>query len=102
MPIDHFGNTSATFPNRYWINSTYYKPGGPVFCTFIIVLLKLKLLCNHDLTHLNKYSIRESKMRNLFYRTTYKFSHYPIPVLSMNLLTQHIGISWLISDYAAR
>ncbi|KAI0343677.1 peptidase S28 [Trametopsis cervina] len=31
MPIDHFGNTSGTFKNRYWINATYYEPGGPVF-----------------------------------------------------------------------
>ncbi|KAI0074677.1 hypothetical protein K474DRAFT_1601127 [Panus rudis PR-1116 ss-1] len=31
MPIDHFDNkTSATFQNRYWVNDTYYKPGGPV------------------------------------------------------------------------
>ena len=33
MPIDHFNNkTSLTFKTRYWINDTYYKPGGPVFC----------------------------------------------------------------------
>ncbi|EPQ56217.1 peptidase S28 [Gloeophyllum trabeum ATCC 11539] len=31
MPIDHFGNTSGTYPNRYWVNATYYEPGGPVF-----------------------------------------------------------------------
>ena len=31
MPIDHFGNTTGTFKNRYWINTTYYEPGGPVF-----------------------------------------------------------------------
>ncbi|KAL5513466.1 hypothetical protein ACEPAH_3865 [Sanghuangporus vaninii] len=31
MPVDHFGNSTATFKNRYWINSTYYEPGGPVF-----------------------------------------------------------------------
>lgn len=31
MPLDHFDDKSiATFRNRYWINSTYYKPGGPV------------------------------------------------------------------------
>lgn len=38
MPIDHFAgsSTSATFPNRYWINSTYWEKGGPVFrkCPF--------------------------------------------------------------------
>ncbi|KAF9554434.1 peptidase S28 [Agrocybe pediades] len=36
MPIDHFPKDNAsgsvgTFNNRYWINATYYKPGGPVF-----------------------------------------------------------------------
>ncbi|KZV63333.1 peptidase S28 [Peniophora sp. CONT] len=32
MPIDHFSNeTTATFKNRYWVNATYYVPGGPVF-----------------------------------------------------------------------
>ncbi|THU93213.1 peptidase S28 [Dendrothele bispora CBS 962.96] len=35
MPLDHFSNTSlngtSTFQNRYWINATYYEPGGPVF-----------------------------------------------------------------------
>ncbi|KAH9852169.1 serine carboxypeptidase S28-domain-containing protein [Lenzites betulinus] len=27
MPLDHFGNTTGTFKNRYWVNDTYYKPG---------------------------------------------------------------------------
>ncbi|KLO08900.1 peptidase S28 [Schizopora paradoxa] len=31
MPIDHFGNSSKTFKNRFWVNATYYEPGGPVF-----------------------------------------------------------------------
>ncbi|KAH8111742.1 peptidase S28 [Phellopilus nigrolimitatus] len=31
MPLDHFGNSTETFKNRYWINDTYYEPGGPVF-----------------------------------------------------------------------
>jgi hypothetical protein len=32
MPIDHFMNkTTATFLNRYWVNATYWKQGGPVF-----------------------------------------------------------------------
>ncbi|KDQ61976.1 hypothetical protein JAAARDRAFT_190681 [Jaapia argillacea MUCL 33604] len=31
MPIDHFGNGSGTYLNRYWTNGTYYQPGGPVF-----------------------------------------------------------------------
>jgi hypothetical protein len=30
LKIDHFGNSSGTFKNRYWINDTYYD-GGPVF-----------------------------------------------------------------------
>lgn len=32
IPIDHFNNSdSRTFQNRYWVNSTFYQPGGPVF-----------------------------------------------------------------------
>ncbi|KAF8512337.1 serine carboxypeptidase S28-domain-containing protein [Gautieria morchelliformis] len=33
MPLDHFSNGSdaRSFKNRYWINQTYYQPGGPVF-----------------------------------------------------------------------
>lgn len=32
MPVDHF-NASDTrmYNNRYWVNDTFYKPGGPVF-----------------------------------------------------------------------
>ncbi|KAI0782858.1 serine carboxypeptidase S28-domain-containing protein [Abortiporus biennis] len=32
MPLDHFNSSSkSTFKNRYWLNDTYFKPGGPVF-----------------------------------------------------------------------
>ncbi|KAI0793717.1 peptidase S28 [Fomes fomentarius] len=31
MPLDHFGGIPGTFKNRYWVNETYYKPGGPIF-----------------------------------------------------------------------
>ncbi|KAJ7695072.1 serine carboxypeptidase S28-domain-containing protein [Mycena rosella] len=32
MPLDHFNaSNKETFPNRYWVNSTYYEAGGPVF-----------------------------------------------------------------------
>lgn len=38
QPIDHFPqspryapHTNATFPQRYYVDSTYYQPGGPVF-----------------------------------------------------------------------
>ena len=38
MPIDHFPNspryaphTNATFKQRYYFDSSYYKPGGPVY-----------------------------------------------------------------------
>ncbi|KAK5945998.1 hypothetical protein PMZ80_000137 [Knufia obscura] len=32
IPVDHF-NTSddRTFQNRYWTNTSFYKPGGPIF-----------------------------------------------------------------------
>lgn len=32
MPLDHFSNDDTrTFRNRYYMNDTFYKPGGPVF-----------------------------------------------------------------------
>ena len=34
LPLDHFSTSSSrtrTFPNRYFINDTFYRPGGPVF-----------------------------------------------------------------------
>lgn len=32
LPIDHFNDSDPrTFQNRYWVNSTFYEPGGPVF-----------------------------------------------------------------------
>lgn len=32
MPLDHFNSDiNMTFPNRYWVNDTYYRTGGPVF-----------------------------------------------------------------------
>ena len=31
VPVDHFNSSdSRTFNNRYWVNDTFYKPGGPV------------------------------------------------------------------------
>ena len=31
MPIDHFNDSDTRmFNNRYFVNDTYYKPGGPV------------------------------------------------------------------------
>ncbi|KAK0486841.1 peptidase S28 [Armillaria luteobubalina] len=32
VPLDHFGSdNSSKFLNRYWVNVSYYAPGGPVF-----------------------------------------------------------------------
>ncbi|KAJ7281962.1 peptidase S28 [Mycena rebaudengoi] len=32
MPLDHFNRGNhETFRNRYWVNASYYEPGGPVF-----------------------------------------------------------------------
>ncbi|KAF7370867.1 Thymus-specific serine protease [Mycena sanguinolenta] len=32
MLLDHFNaSNQQTYPNRYWVNATYYEPGGPVF-----------------------------------------------------------------------
>ncbi|CAO0791851.1 unnamed protein product [Mucor circinelloides] len=33
MPLDHFGDGNTTFKNRYWVNTDYYKPNGPIFLT---------------------------------------------------------------------
>jgi hypothetical protein len=31
MPVDHFNSSDMRrFNNRYWVNDTYYRPGGPV------------------------------------------------------------------------
>lgn len=31
IPIDHYNDSDTrTYSNRFWINATYYKPGGPV------------------------------------------------------------------------
>jgi hypothetical protein len=36
MPIDHFWNkTDETYMNRYWVNDTWYEPGGPVFGSWV-------------------------------------------------------------------
>ncbi|MCJ1288982.1 hypothetical protein MMC34_000513 [Xylographa carneopallida] len=32
MPVDHFNpSDTRTYENRYWMNDTYYRKGGPVF-----------------------------------------------------------------------
>ncbi|CEP18850.1 hypothetical protein [Parasitella parasitica] len=35
MPLDHFSSNdpNITFKNRYWVNTDYYKPNGPIFFT---------------------------------------------------------------------
>lgn len=31
LPVDHFNSSNPdTYLNRFWVNSKYYKPGGPV------------------------------------------------------------------------
>lgn len=32
IPIDHYNTSDTrTYQNRYWVNSEYYAPGGPIF-----------------------------------------------------------------------
>ncbi|KAI9664853.1 MAG: hypothetical protein M1821_006301 [Bathelium mastoideum] len=32
IPIDHYNSSdNRTYANRYWVNSKYYSPGGPIF-----------------------------------------------------------------------
>ncbi|OBZ89434.1 putative serine protease K12H4.7 [Choanephora cucurbitarum] len=30
MPLDHFAKDNVTFRNRYWVNTDYYQPNGPI------------------------------------------------------------------------
>ncbi|KAF2403307.1 peptidase S28 [Trichodelitschia bisporula] len=30
LPVDHWDPDAGTFPNRFWVSETHYKPGGPV------------------------------------------------------------------------
>lgn len=40
VPLDHFRNTtSATFQNRYWVNSDFYKPKGPIICKYSLPII---------------------------------------------------------------
>jgi hypothetical protein len=32
QPIDHFSLNETTFKHRYWANTDWYQPGGPVIC----------------------------------------------------------------------
>lgn len=34
LPLDHTDSNSETFSNRYWVDETFYQPGGPVFCKY--------------------------------------------------------------------
>ena len=32
IPVDHYNSSDhRTYKNRYWVNSRYYRKGGPVF-----------------------------------------------------------------------
>lgn len=30
VPLDHFSNDTTTFYDRYWVNTEFYKPNGPI------------------------------------------------------------------------
>ena len=32
QPIDHTDASAGTFKHRYWANTDWYQPGGPVIC----------------------------------------------------------------------
>lgn len=70
MPVDHFGNTTGTFKNRYWINATYYKSAGPVFRASNIDSLH-SFLKSIDMIY-KQFLILANKMRSLSYPTTCK------------------------------
>ncbi|KAJ2148894.1 hypothetical protein IW145_003226 [Coemansia sp. RSA 521] len=31
QPVDHFGSNNATWQQQYFVNATFYKPGGPIY-----------------------------------------------------------------------
>src|SRR6185312_3658504 len=34
QPLDHTNNAKGFFLQRYYVNDTFYKPGGPIFCKY--------------------------------------------------------------------
>jgi hypothetical protein len=67
MPLDHFNASNReTFPNRYWVNATYYEPGGPVFRASFVLLPGMLLLMDQQSLTL------ESRTLNRCSRTTSK------------------------------
>jgi len=32
LPLNHGDPKSPKFRNSYWVDDTYYSPGGPIFC----------------------------------------------------------------------
>ena len=32
LPLNHGDPNSPTFRNSYWVDDTFYSPGGPIFC----------------------------------------------------------------------
>lgn len=42
QPVDHFLENSTTFKHRYWANTEWYQPGGPVLSKcFVISFINL-------------------------------------------------------------
>ena len=65
MPLDHFANTPSTFKNRYWVNDTYYKIGGPVFRMSFSGVRPSQVI-----DAMAKCLTRESRTRSRFFPTT--------------------------------
>lgn len=40
QPIDHTDPSAGTFKHRYWANTDWYQPGGPVICKWHIFMQK--------------------------------------------------------------
>lgn len=37
LPLDHFDAANKeTLSNRYWVEDSAYKPGGPIICKLIL------------------------------------------------------------------
>jgi len=102
VPIDHFHNdtryephTNGTFNLRYWFDTTYYKPGGPV-----IVLLSGETSGVGRLPFLQKGIVKQLSeatggigviMEHRYYGTSFPFSD--ISTKNLRFLTTEQGLA---------
>lgn len=97
MPLDHFDSSSSkTFKNRYWVNSSYYEPGGPVF-------REIYPRC-HFKSHTDEVQVFDSGEQNAEPLLPYylQVTYFACPFPAGPELISRKGISRSIRDNAAR